>query len=260
MISPTRQPLHASALSIALAIVLGAVVVQSASAQRISEVLASRGKAPAGCRLTNMSIGAAADSPINPSLPTYVITHGYNPLPAMFRLTTPEAYATKLRCRYGDQVNVLAWHWDSAGQGSHEGNNQNARQSGRCLATALSERGIVPERTTMIGHSMGAVVVSTTANCLFHQTGQCTEKIILIDAPKRRLPIILCELEITECATSVTNVWAGGLSGVGAPANHPLVTNVKAPDRRRRIGCFGPLCVARNNHMDVVLWYYEYCL
>lgn len=232
----------------------------TASAQRISEILAVRGPAPAGCRLTNLSMGAASDSPINPLLPTYVITHGYNPLPGMFRLSTPEAYATKLRRCYGDQVNVLTWHWDSRGQGSHQGNNQNARHSGQCLAEALAARGIVPEQTTMIGHSMGAVVVSTAANRIFYQSGRCTQELVLIDAPKRRLPIILHELAATECATLVKNVWAAGLSGVGAHVNDPRVINIQAPKRRRRIGCRGPLCAARNNHMDVVLWYYENCL
>lgn len=245
---------------IVISLVLIAMVPTTSASQRISEILAVRGKALAGCRLTNMSVGAAPDSPINPSLPTYVITHGYNPLPGFVRLSTPEAYASKLRACHGNQINVLTWHWDSRGQGSHHRNNQNATRSGRGLANALIARGVVPEQTTMIGHSMGAVVISKAANCIFYETGRCTQELVLIDAPKRRLPIILHELNVTECATVVKNVWASGLSGVGAPVNDPRVMNIAAPSRRRRIGCRGPLCVARNNHMDVVLWYYQNCL
>jgi len=245
------------ALPITLLLVLGTVVPPSLWAQHVSSLVAVPGKTPAGFYLTNLSVGAAPGSPIDPSLPTCVITHGYNPLPGIVRLTTPDAYAMKIRQRFGNQVNVLAWHWDSRGQGSPEANNQNALQSGQHLAIALLQQGIVPEQTMLIGHSMGAVVVSTTANRLLHQTARRTDRVILIDAPMRRLGLICNELGVAECATSVTNVWAGGLSGLGAPVGDPRITNIAAPDRKRPVGCTGDLCPANNNHLDVVIWYYE---
>ena len=240
-------------LSVVIATTMSSVTV----AQRVSHIIAERGKAIEGCRLTNMSVGAEWDSPVDSSLPTYVITHGYNPLPGLFHLTTPEAYARKICSRYGDEVNVLAYHWDSRGQGSPEGNTENATHFGRCLGQALLERGVDPKQTTMIGHSMGSVVVSSAANYIFNQSEQCTHELVLIDGPKRRLPIILGELNATRCATEVKNVWASGFSGVGELVSDPRVTNIQAPRRRRKMGCRGPLCVARNNHMDVVLWYYQ---
>lgn len=191
---------------------------------------------------------------VDPSLPTFVVTHGWNPMPNRYRLTTPEAYCRKIRARHGGQVNVLAFHWDSRGQGSPDANVANAVQAGRLLGRLLLERGVDPTQTKMIGHSMGTLVITSAANAMHAQTGMCTAKLTLIDGPKRKLPILIRDLNATGCADAVTNVWAGGMSGLGAPLNCPKVVNIQAPNRRR--GRCRHL-LARNNHVDIVLWFYE---
>lgn len=240
-----------------LAILLTSICHSNTAAQKISPIAAVRGVTPRGCQLTNLSTGARPNDPVCPDWPTYVITHGYNPAPNLFRLTNPQAYAAKIRDCHPGPVNVLAYHWDSRGQGSRHGNTNNAINAGTTLANELLQRGIIPERTTMIGHSMGAVVVSSAANCMFIESGSCTKKLVLLDGPKRRLTTIMEDLQATRCATEVENFWASGLTGLGNHIHNPLVKNIRAPVRRPHWHKRGPLSPARNNHVDILLWYYE---
>lgn len=225
-------------------------------AQFISPIVAERGIAPSGCNLTNMSLAATGNAHIDPSLPTFVVTHGWNPLPNRYRLTTPEAYCRKIRARHGGQVNVLAFHWNSRGQGSPHANVANATQAGHSLGHMLLARGVDPTQTTMIGHSMGTIVIASAAKTMHAQTGMCTQKLTLIDGPKRKLPILVRDLNAIGCADAITNVWAAGMSGLGAPLHCPKVVNIRAP-KRIRGRCRHILHPARNNHIDIVLWFYE---
>ncbi len=239
-----------------LAGVLCACLATAATGQLVSPIVAERGATPDGSRLTNLSVGANWNSPVNPSLPTFVITHGYNPLPNHYQLTTPQAYALKIRSRFGGNVNVLAFHWDSRGQGSPQGNNANAIGAGIALARELAARGVAPANTTMIGHSMGTVVVTTAANAISRHSGSCTRKLVLLDAPKRRHPLLVEALENT-CAMEVNNIWAGGILGLGAPMNHPRIRDYQAPSREPQATGQNWNDPARNNHIDILLWYYD---
>lgn len=239
-----------------LAGILLACFAAIATAQLVSPIVAERGATPTGSRLTNLSFGASWNSPVNPSLPTFVITHGYNPTPNHYQLTTPQAYALKIRSRFGGNVNVLSFHWDSRGQGSPQGNNANAIGAGTTLARELIARGVAPANTTMIGHSMGTVVVTTAANAISRQTGSCTRKLVLLDAPMRRHPLLVEAIEST-CAMEVNNIWADGISGLGAPINHPRIRDYQAPIRQSQASGLGWSDPARNNHIDILLWYYE---
>lgn len=235
---------------------VGCLSAIPASAQIVSPIVAQRGTTPRGAALTNLSAHATPDAPIDPSLPTYVVTHGWNPLPNHVRLTTPEAYAHRIRARFRGRVNVLAFHWDSRGQGSYDANNVNAVRSGVLLGQMLLERGVDPGRTVMIGHSMGTVVIAAAANSLHLQTGRVTKRLVLIDGPKRRLQIAMRDLRASQCARAVVNVWAPGLTGLGGPLNGHNVTNIKAPDRTS----WQPgrsLPPTPTNHLDVLLWFYE---
>ena len=223
------------------------------AAQRVSPVVAVRGTAPRGCRLINMSHA----SDVDPSLPTYVITHGWNPLPNRVRLTTPEAYAAKIRSRCKGKANVLAYQWDSRGQGSPKANVANAICAGKFLGRELIRLGVDPRRLHMIGHSMGSIVIASASNYIYAETGACTQCLTLIDGPVRKLSMILRNLDSTTCARRIINIWAVGLSGLGAPIDNPRIENIRAPTRRSHRRCRHWLDPARNNHVDVLLWYYE---
>ena len=108
---------HRSTQRVFLSILLAAMATCSSttSAQLVSPIVAVRGVTPAGWSLANLSVGAAWSDPVDPSLPTYVITHGYNPAPELVRLSNPQAYALKIRARLSGRVNVMAYHWDSRG-------------------------------------------------------------------------------------------------------------------------------------------------
>ncbi len=260
-----RRPLHFRPLRwwVALLVVWGIMGVGGpnrvcwAQPRRLSPLVGVPGEVVSGWRLTNYSAGAKASSPIDPQYPTVVITHGFNILPDRMTLTTPHAYAMKIRQLAGREVNVLGFQWNSSGQGSYDENTWNSVRAGQTLGAELIRRGVVPDDTVLIGHSMGSVVIASACQFMYSQTGgKRTRKLLMIDAPKRRLPVIVNELGAPRCAKYVENCWAGRISGFGAPIDHPSVWNIQAPYRRRVPLNAHPLNPGRNNHVDIIIWYY----
>lgn len=253
-----RMPVGRSWARVLCAICLLTAASQSCG-QIVSPIVAVRGVATRHSRLTNMSVGARPNDPINPNLPTFVITHGFNPVSNLYHLSNPEFYAAKLRGCAGGRINVLAFHWDSGQFGTFATITDNATGAGCDLANALIRLGVVPENLTMIGHSMGSVTVTSAANHIFQVSGRCTRRLVLLDAPQRRLPMIVGRLNGTQCAIHIVNVWAGGVTGIGAPVYCDNVTNVRAPNRRRLRWrtAPGPLRPSGIRHLDVLIWYYQ---
>ncbi len=188
-------------------------------------------------------------------------------MPNKFYLSTPEAYACKIRNRYGAGANVLAYHWDSRYQGRPTRNDQNAIRAGEILADALVLRGVVPEQTHMIGHSMGSLVIAAAAHRIHCETARRTDKLTMLDGPSWKVEIFIDQLAAPSCANRVINLWAAGPTGAGMPIDRAGVENVEIPNRRARLRTrrrgakhCRELQPAVINHIDILHWYYEHRL
>lgn len=203
--------------------------------------------------LLNYSCGAHPCDPIDPSKPTIVITHGWNPLPKRIHTTFGCAGANALKCRCGDRYNLLSWDWNAVKVSPF---NDEPLRIGRCqgrmLAAALRCRGVQPCRTQIIAHSLGTVAASQAAACL-SDLGPIRQ-LTLLDPPEQFHDEIFCCLGATRHACVVENYWAPGISGYGAEANQRGVRNYKvkgtAPVR-------GIVDLSVSNHVHVMRWYYD---
>ncbi|MEM7314398.1 MAG: hypothetical protein AAF497_14720 [Planctomycetota bacterium] len=231
--------------------------VQPTTAQRLNPIVAKVGKRPALNYLENLSLGAKAGDPVDQDKPTIVITHGWNPAPELVRLTTPQAYAKRVVEKYGDRYNVMAWNWDSRYQGSRLANDSNAQNSGRQLGMELIRRGVVPSRTTLIGHSMGTIVIAAAASHIKSLKSENLAELCLIDAPSGKFQVVYHELCSNGCANRVRNFWVGGVTGIGAPMELPGIENIRAPIRKGRHRVAGN-CLF--NHVDILVWFHDYYL
>ncbi|MEQ8836413.1 MAG: hypothetical protein RID07_06375, partial [Lacipirellulaceae bacterium] len=79
--------------------------------------------------LLNYSCGAHPCDPIDPSKPTIVITHGWNPAPRFIRCIFAQSSARQLRCRCGDSYNLLSWDWNGVSVSPF---NDEPQRIGRC--------------------------------------------------------------------------------------------------------------------------------
>ena len=101
---------------------------------------------------------------------------------------------------------------------------------------------------------MGTIVVTTAANRLTRQTGQPVAELMLLDAPKGKFEVIYSQLFNPGAARRVRNFWAGGHTGLGAPMNIPGIEDIQAPERDAHGSNTG---IARIDHIDILLWFYE---
>ena len=203
--------------------------------------------------LLNYSCNAHPCDPIDPSKPTIVFTHGWNPLPKCIHTTFASASAQTLKCRCGDSYNLLSWDWNGVRVSPF--NDEPLRvgkQQGRMMAAALRSRGVDPGRTHIIGHSLGTIAAAQAAVCL--QDLGCTAQITLLDPPETYHEQIFHELAPTCHAHVVENYWSPGVSGYGAHANVAGVQNFIV---RGTTPIVGIVDLSLSNHVYVMRWYYE---
>lgn len=207
-----------------------------------------------GC-LRRYTCGASANAPFDPNKLTIVVTHGWNPLPNRIRLTTPREYARAICNRCGDQVNVFGWDWNAATFISPRGkvNSNNAMRKGRQLARELQRIGVRPENTWLIGHSLGALLMSTAAS----ELGQCGQhpiaRLTLLDAVRVQHDTIFGELNVRANARCVENYWGALPTGLGKRSRYAGVYNRFV----RGVGPIRALRPTRSNHVRILEWYYE---
>jgi pimeloyl-ACP methyl ester carboxylesterase len=204
--------------------------------------------------LLNYSCGAHPCDAIDPSKPTIVLTHGWNPLPKRIHTTFGSSGARALRCRCGDSYNLLSWDWNAVKVSPF---NDEPFRIGRCqgkmLASALRARGVHPGRTQIIGHSLGTVVAAQAAFCLRDQ-GPLAQ-LTLLDPPTSLHEEIFCRLAAQRHASVVENYWAPGVSGYGSEANYRGVRNYKI--QQTRLPMRGMVDISVSNHVNTMLWYYQ---
>lgn len=204
--------------------------------------------------LLNYSCGAHPCDPIDPSKPTIVITHGWNPLPKRIRTTFACSAAKAIKCRCGDSYNLLSWDWNAVKVSPF---NDEPFRIGRCqgkmLASALRSRGVNPRCTQLIGHSLGTLVV-TQAACCMQDLGPMAQ-ITLLDPPTSLHEEIFCRLKAQRLACVVENYWAPRISGYGEEANYRGVRNYNVGDGQAPIA--GIVDLSRSNHVEVMRWYYR---
>jgi len=203
--------------------------------------------------LLNYSCGAQPCDSIDPSKPTIVITHGWNPLPNKIRTTFGCAGANAIKRRCGDRFNLLSWDWNAVKVSPF--NDQPfkvGRCQGRMMAAALRARGVDPGRTQLIGHSLGTLVVAQAAVCLSDQ-GPLAQ-LTLLDPPKSLHEEIFCKLGVTQHALVVENYWAPRLSGYGEPVDTCGVCNYEI---RGTTPIRGIVDLSISNHVYVMRWYHQ---
>ena len=190
----------------------------------------------------------------DPNKLTIVVTHGWNPLPNRLRLTTPHAFAQAICQRCGDRVNVFSFDWNAESFISLSGkiNSRNAMCKGRQLAHELRSMGVRPERTWLIGHSLGALLMSSAAA----ELGKCQPiaRLTLLDAVRVQHDTIFRDLNVRQSARCVENYWAALPSGVGKYCRFHGVYNCMVRGKSPIRGAINP---ARGNHAFVVEWYYS---
>jgi len=203
--------------------------------------------------LLNYSCNADPCDPIDPAKPTFVVTHGWNPLPNQIRTTFGPAAAQAIKCRCGDSYNLLSWDWN--GVRISPFNDEPLRvgkQQGRMMAAALRARGVDPARTQIIGHSLGTLVAAQAAACLA-DLGPMAQ-LTLLDPPETYHQQIFYELAPTCHAGVVENYWSPGVSGFGAHVNVAGVQNFIV---RGTTPVVGIVDLSLSNHVYVMRWYYE---
>jgi len=203
--------------------------------------------------LLNYSYGAHPCDAIDPSKPTIVITHGWNPLPKKIHTTFGCSGANAIKRRCGDSYNLLSWDWNAVKVSPF--NDEPVRIGkcqGRMLAAALRARGVNPNNTHMIAHSLGTLAITQTAVCL-SDLGPMAQ-LTLLDPPTSMHEEIFCKLGATRHACVVENYWAPGISGYGEHVETLGVRNYRVKGVNPIRGCVD---ISISNHVNVMLWYYK---
>ncbi len=203
--------------------------------------------------LLNYSCGAHPCDPIDPTKPTIVITHGWNPLPNKIHTTFGSAGARAIRCRCGDSYNILSWDWNAVRVSPFNDEPiRVGRRQGRLLACALRARGVNPRCTQIIAHSLGTLAAAQTA-CSMSDMGPFAQ-LTLLDPPKGMHDEIFCKLAVTRHAQVVENYWSPGISGYGEKVCCRGVRNYIVEGDHPILGIVD---LSVSNHVGVMRWYYD---
>jgi pimeloyl-ACP methyl ester carboxylesterase len=198
---------------------------------------------------------ADATAPFAPEKLTIVITHGWNPFPGKLHLTTPHAYAKAIIEHSADSYNVYAWDWNAATNPSlnPKVNLENAICKGQSLAAELKRIGAVPERTWLIGHSMGALLMASAAHELATPETPLA-RLTLLDGLKAHHEAMFGRLQVNCRVGCLENFWADAPSGFGAATNLAGVYNQRIAGPTPLLGVINP---AQGDHVHVIRWYYN---
>jgi hypothetical protein len=90
-----------------------------------------------------------------------------------------------LKDTYGPTHNIAIVDWSKLAEGTQEPQPiceiSVTKQVGECVADALIRTGTDPDKTTLIGHSLGSYVMSAAASALKEWTGQRVDKLTGLD-------------------------------------------------------------------------------
>ncbi len=209
---------------------------------------------PAPGLLVNHSIGARPFDPPDPSRPTVVFIHGFNPAPGMVHFTMADRLAESIARRGGPALNVLAWDWNAAtylGLNPHV-NAENTVGHGRRLAAALRSKGLAPGRLHLIGHSSGSIVAASAAQALRCWSGQPVAQLTLLEPAEFYHHIVFERLAAGSSAHRVEHYWAPGPSGFSREVTYSRIKNhrVEVPNP-----CLAAVHPLRSGHLHVFRWY-----
>ncbi len=204
--------------------------------------------------LRNCSAGARPFDPPDPSRPTVVFVHGFNPAPHIVHFTMAERFAESLARRGGPPFNLLAWEWNAAtfDDPRPRVNSANAVRQGQALALNLRQAGIDPARTHLIGHSAGGMVVTSAAHVFAKSQGRPVAQLTLLDPATFYHEVIFERLEAGALAPRVENYWSPGPSAYGKEVQLAGVLNYRVVGTASYGGVIFPL---RSDHISIVGWY-----
>jgi pimeloyl-ACP methyl ester carboxylesterase len=192
----------------------------------------------------------------DPSRPTVVFIHGFNPLPRVVHFTMTERLAESLGHRGGVAFNVLGWNWNAATFESLNTrvNTEAAIQQGQNLAWSLWQSGLDPARIHLIGHSAGGIVATSAAEFFLNHLGRPAAHLTLLDPAAYYHSYVFDHLEAGRLCPIVENYWSPGPSAYGKEVARPGVRNFRVNGPANVAGVFCPL---RSDHLQIVRWYFE---
>ncbi|MDR3634614.1 MAG: alpha/beta fold hydrolase [Isosphaeraceae bacterium] len=221
----------------------------------VSGELMATGGNPARGVLVNLTVGAASNQPHDPSRPTVVFVHGFNPVPGFLHFTMGNRFSEAMARRWGAGFNVLAWDWNAATYvGLHaRRNEENCVRQGYALADALRLAGVAPERVHLIGHSSGCIVAAAATQRLFATGRGAVAQLTLLEPAEFYHDAVFERLAPWSSAQVVENYWAEGPSAFGKHAAYPGVRNWQVPTARPLLGVVSPV---HSSHLEVLRWYF----
>jgi pimeloyl-ACP methyl ester carboxylesterase len=204
--------------------------------------------------LVNRTVGRAPNDPPDPSKPTLVFIHGFNPTPRIVHFTMAERFAEAAGTRFGTGLNVLGWEWNgSTYVGFHpDANRDHTIRQGHKLAAALVGAGLDPARTQIIGHSLGTIVATSAARELLNRYRRPLAQLTLLEPATSYHDTIFELLVAGSSATVVENYWLPGPSAFGKAVGYAGVRNWMVPAQSPIIGLVLPL---KSDHLYIVRWY-----
>lgn len=204
--------------------------------------------------LVNLSAGARVFDPPDPSRPSVVFVHGFNPTPRTVHFTMGARVAESVARRGGPPRNVLAWNWNAATfvSLSLRENIENNVGQGRRLAFALRAFGLSPARTHLIGHSSGSIVVASAARALLADLGQPVAQLTFLDPAVHYHEVVFGRLAAGAASPRVENYWAPGPGAFGRAVPYGGVRNYRVDDAASHLGA---LYFPRSAHWNVFRWY-----
>ena len=188
----------------ALAVVLISTAMITAGGREAPLIRA--GGDPARGLLVNCTPGSRPFDPPDPTRPTLVFVHGFNPLPQVVHFAMTERVAESLARRTNQPFNVLGWDWNSA-------TTIDPRASvhqGHALAWALWQAGVDPSRTHLIGHSAGSIVATSAAHFFARRLGRPAAQLTLLDPAAFYHSLLFDRLEAGTLCPIVENYWSPG--------------------------------------------------